>query len=245
VDISLRFSNDDSRNESTQITGNGSMSAFRMGEKNDPLPFPEWTVRWSSLEKIAFFKKYIERLSFDHSFTGKSTESWQGNVNNITTRTYNANFRPLIGFNLTWKNKISTTIRYNTGSSVTDNASTGKGSRTGNSDFSIQGKYSRSSGFRIPIPVWPFKNKEFKNNIDITFEFSMRNDISEQNTGGRKWTVMDKTSKWSLKPQLTYRFSNNVSGGVNFEYGKNDSEKSGKTVYKDFGLNVRIDITGR
>ena len=185
-------------------------------------------------------------MSFDQSFTGKSTEAWQNDESNITRKSYNASFRPLLGMNITFKNDISTTVRYNLSNTFEENVRGGSGGRRStNSDFSVQAKYSKSGGFRFPIPVWPFKNKEFKNDMDFSFAFSMSSNVDEQNMMGGKWEEMNKTTKWSLKPQLTYRFSTNVSGGVHFEYGKNESKRMGKTSFQDFGLNVRIDIRGR
>lgn len=251
IDVTLRFSQDNSKNETTQITGDLSQSALRFGKEKESakrlshIPFPDWTVRWTGLEKFPFLKKVAQRVSFDHSFSGKYTSSWQDSVNNVTRESYQANFRPLAGFNITWKHNISTNIRFNQSSSYEMNVRGGSGgSRTNSSDFSIQGSYSRSGGFKIPIPVWPFKNKELKNNIDLSLTFSIDNSVTEQNVRGGKWQEMNKSSKWSFKPQMSYRFSNNVSGGIHFEYGKNESKRMGTTSFQDFGINVRIEIRG-
>ncbi|MBD3291261.1 cell surface protein SprA, partial [candidate division KSB1 bacterium] len=246
IDVTLRFSSDNSRNQTTQITGDQSFSAYKLSEDQEPIPFPEWSVRWTGVEKLPFLKDLMKRVSFDHSFTGKSTEAWQNAESNITRKSYNASFRPLLGMNITFQNDISATVRYNLSNSFDENVRGGSGgTRSTNSDFSIQAKYAKSGGFRIPIPVWPFKNKEIKNDMDFSFSFNMSSNVDEQNVQGGKWEEMNKTAKWSLKPQLTYRFSTNVSGGIHFEYGKNESKRMGKTSYQDFGLNVRIDIRGR
>ncbi len=246
IDVTLRFSSDNSRNQTTQITGDQSFSAYKIAEDQQPIPFPEWSVRWTGVEKIPIIKDWTKRVNFDHSFTGKSTEAWQNDESNITRKSYNASFRPLLGMNITFKNDISATLRYNLSNTFEENVLGGSGGRRStNSEFSAQAKYARSGGFRIPIPVWPFKNKEIKNDMDFSFAFSMSSNVDEQNVQGGKWEEMNKTAKWSLKPQLTYRFSANVSGGVHFEYGKNESKRMGKTSFQDFGLNVRIDIRGR
>jgi len=244
VDVSFRFNHDESENQSTQVTGDISESSFKVSEDADPIPFPEWSVRWNGIEKLPFVKKFAQRVSFDHSFSGKTSEAWQKNSNNITKKSYTQSFRPLVGLNMTLVHNISMNVRYNQ-SSTEENVTSGSDmTRSNTSDFSIQGSYSRSGGFRIPIPIWPFKNKEFKNNIDVSLTFNVSDNVSEQNRTG-EWEEMNKTSKWSFKPQLTYRFSNNVSGGVHFEYGKNESKLTGTTSYQDFGLNVRIEIRGR
>ena len=246
VSISVRYSNDKSRNESTQITGDNSESSFKMSKDKDPIPFPEWTVRWTGIEKLPLIGKIATKMSFDHSFSGKNSTSWQNTMSNITKKSYTSSFRPLIGFNITWKKNISSNIRYNKSISFDENVRGGSGgTRTDNSDLSIQGSYSRSGGFRIPIPVWPFKNKELKNNIDVSLTFNVSDNLTEQNVQGGEWEEMNKISKWSFKPQMNYRFSNSVSGGVHFEYGKNESKRMGTTSFQDFGLNVRIEIKGR
>ena len=76
------------------------------------------------------------------------------------------------------------------------------------------------------------------------FTMSVSSNVTEQNRGGGEWQEMNSIAKWSFKPQVKYRFSNNVTGGMHFEYGKNDSKRSGTTKFSEFGINVRIDIRG-
>lgn len=244
IDLSFRFNHDESFNESTQITGDASESSFKLSKDTDPIPFPEWTFRWSGIEKLPYVKKFAQRVSFDHSFSGKTSEAWQKNAGNVTKQSYTQSFRPLIGLNMTLVHNITMNVRYNTSTSEENVTSGSDLTRSSTNDFSVQGSYSKSGGFRIPLPIWPFKNKEFKNNIDLSLTFNISDNTSEQNRTG-KWEEMNKTAKWSFKPQMTYRFSNNVSGGVHFEYGKNESKLTGTTSYQDFGLNVRIEIQGR
>ncbi|MBN2012686.1 cell surface protein SprA [candidate division KSB1 bacterium] len=245
ISVSLRFNQDESDNQnSNQRTGDFSQSTFKLSKDAAPIPFPEWSVSWAGLEKIPLFSKLVDRLKLDHAFSGKTSSSWQNAPDNKIRESYNASFRPLLGFTVTWKKDISTNIRYNNTFELEDNFGSGGGTRKNSSDFSLSGSYQRSGGFRVPLPIWPFKNKEFKNSMNMSVTMSMSNNVNEQNKSGGEWQEMDRSSKWSFKPEIRYNFSTNVSGGMHFEYGKNDSKRAGTTKFTEFGLNVRIEIKG-
>ena len=114
--------------------------------------------------------------------------------------------------------------------------------RTRQSSLQISASYSLKTGFRIPIPVWPFKNKRFKNNTTFALAFNMNGNTSENEAGG-EFVETNFSKNWSIKPSMDYTFSNTVTGGLHFEYGSNKS-KTGDSNYQEFGLRVNITIRG-
>ena len=97
------------------------------------MPIPGWSFRLSGLEKLPVIKWIAKSVSFEHSYSGKESRSWQFeniireemNILNFATfikdykefeRTarINRNFSPLVGMNMTLKKNISTNRRTNT-----------------------------------------------------------------------------------------------------------------------------------
>ena len=53
------------------------------------------------------------------------------------------------------------------------------------------------TGFKIPIPVWPFKNKRFKNSTTLSMAFNYSNSLTENATEG-KFVETNATTTWSI-----------------------------------------------
>ena len=124
---------------------------------------------------------------------------------------------------MSFKKGITASAKYNWTETGTVNlVPTSSKTRNRQTNMQITGSYSMKTGFKIPIPVWPFKNKRFKNNTTIGLTMNMSNSSTEQDAGG-KFTQTSFTKTWSIKPNLDYTFSNTVTGGLHFEYGQNKS----------------------
>ncbi len=250
MDMSLKYNRDENRNETTTTTGDLSESWFFIESKNDSSKrqqgfwLPEWSIRWTGLEQIKFFKKFVQRMSFDHSYSGRKQESWQDNPDKLTRISYTKQFRPMAGLNLTFKKNINMNIRYNWSEDVNLTLSGGSGGQKNtNSDLSVTGSWAHSGGLRLPLPF--LKNKELKNNMDLQVTLSWNENVGYQKVGDQDWTSTKETSSLNFEPKLTYSFSQNVRGGMNFKIGKNSNKVTGDTTIKEFGINVNIIISGR
>ncbi|MFH1861453.1 MAG: cell surface protein SprA [bacterium] len=247
--MSLSHSYRWSRSESQSVNGTITQSRLYFFKTSGDsigvfeIPIPEWTLTWTGLEKFALFEKLAKTVSLDHSFTGSRTTTWNDQQDNVTKHDYTRNFSPLVGLNITWNKGITSNIRYNwteTGSVV--KIPTPAKSRTRQSNASVTVSYSMKTGFRIPIPIWPFKNKRFSNNTTIGLNLSYSSSHTENEALG-KFIETNFTNNWSIKPSLDYTFSNTVTGGMHFEYGSNKSKLS-ESNFQEFGLTVNITIRG-
>ncbi len=250
MDLSLKFGHDENTNQTTLKTGDQSDSWFFMETKGEAdqtkqgIYIPEWSLRWTGLERIKLLKNYVQRMSFDHSFSGRRQLSWQDNPGKKTRISYTKQFRPLAGFNLTLKKNINVNIRYNMSQDVTLTLTGGSGGQKNEtSDLSITGSYAHSGGLRLPIPF--LKNKELKNNMDLQVTLSWNKNVGYQKVGTQDWTSTRETSSLNFEPRLTYSFSQNVRGGMNLKIGKNSNKLVGNTTIKEFGIHVNILISGR
>jgi cell surface protein SprA len=242
VDVQLKYDKSYSMNNSTTVTGNSSESWLKYGD-NLSMPFPNWTVRINSVEKLPFIRDYMQRVTIEHAYSGRSAQTFNDRKSNITKEDKDSDFRPLLGVTMSWKNGISMSLRYNSSEKIsrTKGFSNG-GNRNLSSDISFSASYSKKSDFRIPLPF--LKNKHLKNNVDIQLTISMGNQLSQQSRAMGKWEVKGETSKWSVRPDVKYSFSDRVQGGAHIEVGKTHNKLIGDTSYKEFMIDINIAIRG-
>ncbi|MFQ5823302.1 MAG: cell surface protein SprA [bacterium] len=245
-DVGLRFQHSDQRNESTAISGSSSESWLKMGKFD--MPFPEWTVRITGLEKLPLFSKLFNNVSFSHNFSGQRDITWSGTSENKTQENISTNFRPLGKIDLNFKNAFTGNIQINRSRTLSRSLAGGIGARRStNTDITITANYSKQTGFRLPI--WPFNKATLNNRIDFTFSFTANTVVTEQrigqDDGASQFDEQDRTERWSFRPSLTYSFSNQVRGGAFLEIGRNKSKRLGTTSIQEFGLDINIAIRGR
>lgn len=246
ISMTFKYQRSESETRSSINQGQYSESRFTLGQ-GDGFPCPDWTLRWGGFETYPFLKKYVQRLSLDHSFSGQMSQSWKDQASNLTKKNLDASFRPLIGMTITWKNGMSTNFSYNKSQKrdipYTNGVSSGA-TTSSQADISVTGNYSKRSDFRIPIPVWPFKNMKLKNNVDISLTFTYNTSENKSNKLGGRDVDTGSTKKWSFRPKMNYSFSNTVTGGAFFEIAQTDSKLNGTIQTQEFGINVNISIRG-
>lgn len=241
--VTFKYNYKNDWNRTTTTTGSISDTRWHLGSKN--IFFPDWTVRWSGFEKLPFLKKFVQRASLDHGRSGRVVNKWLDERDNLTNESVTANFRPLLGLNITLKNGMTCNIQFNQTFSENINRKSGSsGTRKKTNEINATINYSKSGGFNLPLPF--LKNKRIKNNIDFSLTFTKSLDVSEQKRGeGSDYQEWTRNEKWSLLPRLTYSFSSTVTGGVRFEFGRTKNKLYGETRIIEFGINVNIRISGR
>ncbi len=271
INIGLRFDYDRQRTLTSQTTGSSSLSWFKVGDSGG-LPFPEWTLNVSGLEKLALFKSVASSVSASTNFSGKKSYTWQNTPTRrgITSEDFSISFRPLLRLSISWKNGMTSSLTYNVNNGYKPQYNINQSGPlsdilsdedlmfyyfqsatfTNGTDLSITHNYSKRSGFRLPFPF--LKNKELKNSVDlgITFNYKTSAATSQlaEGTGQNKRKTEkienSKTKLWSFRPDMRYSFSNRVQGGAHFEIGKNEDNRSGKVSFSELGININIAIRG-
>ncbi len=253
-DVTLRFSQTSQEGSSSTSTGvpsaQGNNSISYLAERDLNIPFPEWTVSVTGLQRLPFMNKVFKTLTFSHGYVGQKTENWRGDKLNLNSESINSNFRPLGKLAMNFKNGFTGNIQFNrTRSTNTTFARDSEGNAipqgvnlSNNDDLTISANYSKKSGFSIPI--WPFNKAKLKNSIDFNFSFTASNVVTRNKRAGGVFTVSNKTERWTLRPEIKYSFSTTVRGGVFIEVGKTFLNRSGTTKVQEFGLDVNIAIRG-
>ncbi|MBN2414805.1 cell surface protein SprA [bacterium] len=239
LNATMDYQFSDTKTISTQSSQSVSKSIFMIGEY-EAIPMPNWTVRWSGIEKLFFFEPFLTSFTLNHSYSGDMAETWNESVKTQTK--YTINFRPLIGFDITFKNGITSNFKYSATEMVTLQTAFGKSiSKDVGSDMTFALSYKKRGGIKIPF----LKGKKLDNNIDFTLNASVSNQSKLQKAeAGKKFQVIMETKNWSIKPGMTYSFSRNVRGGVHFELGERKNSRTGTTKFTAFGINARISLSG-
>ncbi len=206
---------------------------------------PDWNVQVSGVEKFLFFPAFAKSVQVTHAHSGKYSENRTLKLDGSflpTSQSFSNNWQPLIGMNIRTKWGVTANLRMTENTSYSFSGSAGA-SKTESSNFTFSLSYSKTSGFKIPIPVWPFRGKTFKNeiNFNLTFDASENRTFQKQ-FDQKSFEERQKNSSWKLRPSATYRFSKRVQGSMFYEMGANENKISGKYSYKEFGINVNIAI---
>jgi len=231
-------------------TENLSSSFFYTGDDPDKNQkawyklIPDWQLRLTGVEKLFFFKRYANSIQVEHARSGKANETsrYDGDVKSKTNWGYSNNYSPLLGVSITSKWGITGNIRYTT-SSTYAYSNTGGDNKSLRSGFDITMSYSKSTGFRLPLPF--LKNKTLKNEMQVSLTVGKTNDVSfarRTGMGSNEFVEQDKNDSFKFKPSTTYRFSQKVNGSMFFEYSANRTKRTGKYSYFEFGINVNIAI---
>ncbi len=206
---------------------------------NSGIPFVNWSLRWSNLEKLPLLNKIPWRVSLDHNYSGNHTRNIQND--NAPIDKYTRQFQPLAGFNINFNNGISTNIRAS--HTLTLNHSESGDSRRTSRQITASVGYQHRGGLTIPLPFFDDIKMQNTVNFNLDFDFTS-NDLEELKGEGTDYTTRSWSKKWSIAPRITYTFTNKVTGGFRIVYEEHDDYVSGKRINRDFKFDVNIAIRG-
>ena len=235
-------------------SGQKSSTYFALGD--DPLKsfgsisdiqafIPDWTVQVKGLEKILFFPMFAKSVTVDHGHSGKYSENLSLNLDKEfipTTQSFNNSWQPLVGMAIQTKWGVNANMRW-TSSTGFSYSHAGGATKTLSEAITFSLTYAMRGGFKVPIPVWPFKGRTIKNemNFNLTFD-SSTNQTFQRQFNQKKFIEKQNNKSWKIRPSATYRFSSRVQGSMFYEMGSTENKISGTYSYKEFGINVNIAI---
>lgn len=225
-------------------------SAFK--SEISAIPFPNWTMTISGLEKFPLFEQFATLVTLENSFTSEYSEGITRDTRGVmipsSMRAQQA-FNPLIGLNITFKEafggNLTGTIRYNTSLQNTLTPTSSLLQSLSTSDWSVNLNYSKS-GFEIPLFGLSLKN-------DIAFALAISKNINEPvdyrfDAGSETPTPIpgNGSSVTTVNPSIQYSLSAKVQMQVFYKYIK--TAPTGGTAAtiprtsSEAGLNIRITI---
>lgn len=238
-----------------------SRNYFAYGERLDKgLPFTNWTIRVTGLEKWPLLKKFAKSASLEHAFSGKEVRSWkiEGEENIPTTEFFgitdfansysdylvqsrvNSSYSPLIGLTMSFAKGISLNIRHNM-SKTAQKSPTGLTLKKEQS-ISLSSNYAHKGGFKIPLPF--FDDYKVQNTMNFTFnaDYNLSRTLATKNNTDLAEIAKNESKKIGLR--ISYSFSSRVTGAVILEYRESDSKHIGKKIDRDIGFDLNLAISG-
>ncbi|MFC1618962.1 cell surface protein SprA [Candidatus Neomarinimicrobiota bacterium] len=232
-----KWSTSESKTSSTETT---SENFLILGDNEEVgIPFINWSLKWSNLENLPLLKKVPWKVSLNHTYSGNHIRSIQNQ--NVPSDKYSRQFQPLVGLTMNFTNGIASQVRYSHTLAI-DQSDQGRNKTTGK-QITASLSYQHRGGMTLPLPF--LENLTLNNTINLSLDFNLSSDLKEQLRGEAvKYTTTYKASGWSIKPQITYTFTDKVTGGFHILYEENDHYITGKRINRDFRFDVNIAIRG-
>jgi len=226
-------------------TENISRTFFPIGIRGDEgFPIFNWNVNWSGVEKILLLDKIFRSITLQHTFNGDYNASYKDGE--LLTWGYSRNFSPFFGFTAKTNHKNPYTFRINYIRTlyITNSGTSTEQKHTNQLNGRID--FNRTGGMRIPI----FFFRDFNIENDINFGVDLTYDNSETLmtsviiTDDSDFNQQDLSKTLSVKPRISYSFTNYITGDFYFNYIYTENKTTGSTEERDLGFNVRIKIKG-
>ncbi|MBL8007560.1 MAG: cell surface protein SprA, partial [Ignavibacteria bacterium] len=214
------------------------------------IPFPNWTLTISGLEKFAFFSQFANSVTLDNSFIAEYKESRLIDINNYdipNSQSVTQAFSPLIGLNFNFKEvmggNLTSTFRINTSTTNTLNPIGALVQSISTNEWSINMNFSKT-GFSIPLFGLSLQN-------DVQFALTLSKTTNdpinyEFGTGLMNKVVGNGSSVTNFNPTIQYSLSSKVSMQFFYKYIKtqptNESLTTVPRTTNEGGLNIRITI---
>lgn len=241
VNISLSHNRKWTSNQGSNATTESQVIDFLVlsDGKDVGLPFVNWSLRWSNLEKLPLLKRIPWRVSLDHSYSGSKSSNKQGE--RVSNDIYARQFQPLLGLTINFTNGISTNLRYGQGQNLSrTEAGDNKGSTR---NITASTSYQHRGGLKLPLPF--LRDLNLQNSINFSLDFDLSNSLDEQRKGeAAKYSTTRESRRWGVKPYITYTFSNKVTGSFRTGYSETYNERAGRRIDREFGFDVNIAIRG-
>jgi len=213
------------------------------------IPRPNWRITWTGLEKLPIFKKIMQRVTLNHTYSSSYTEGWKvtpdGNQETQIQKVQYG-FTPLLGLNMTfarlWKGNLISSIKYSTRTIFSLGVSTRNIIETFTKDIGITFGYSKT-GFNLPL-----FGVALKNDIEITLSYTRSRNSSiifnmlEFNENG---TPQDGTIRVTIEPRVKYTISSKVTLSVFYRNSSIEPEGASRippSKTNEAGLDVHIAI---
>ncbi len=249
----------------TEPANKALVKAFEDGLETLPLlkkifgqyaPRPNWTFRWSGIEKIAGLNSVFERLALEHNYSSSIRRDYRssaGKGEQTDGEQIKYGFSPLAGINMTFKKLLkgnfSGNFKYNTTTSYDLNVATQTPNimSTLSQEISLTLSYSRR-GFSFPL-----FGLDLSNDIEVSMNFKYTKNSRRRYepmllSVNQEGIPMEGQVRTQLEPRIRYVLSSRVTASLFYTYIKTAPDAAGSrvigTTSNEAGLDIHISIGG-
>jgi len=225
--------------------------AEQFKSKIGSIPFPNWTLSISGLEKFPLFEEFASTVTLENGFSSEYAEASTVNASSvevISRQTVTQTFTPLIGLNISFKpmfgGSLTAAFRLNKSKTNSLVPSSSLIQVTTTNDWSLNANYSKA-GFEIPFFGLSLKN-------DIAFALTISKNTNDPNDyrfmeGSNKPDPIpgNGSSVTTINPSVQYSLSSKVQMQLFYKYIKTEPLNNFSTIPRtsnEGGLNIRISI---
>jgi cell surface protein SprA len=204
--------------------------------------FPDVSVTLSGLEKLFIFKKFSSTVGLQSSYSKKTDESGQADTGEKYKRDTSKQWSPLAALNITLKNTVKVTLRYDLSRTISQNLKLVGQTNRDTYGFENTLKLSLSYSFAAPkgmkLPL--LKRVKFNSQLSMNLDITVKNTRSESISEGVK-SIDAQKSNLIVEPRMNYQFSRSISGGIRARWDdSNDKIQNRKHHIRELGLTAEI-----
>ena len=188
--------------------------------RNNIITWPSLSTRFNQVEKIIpFGSKFLGVTSLSLRYSHKITENGPADAPNPDSRQTENSFVPTLSTTLFKKLQLSLNASYSASKNISFRYA--PTSRTTSKSYSIQLGYNidKTSGLKLPFIKHPIR---LKSNVNLNLNYT----YNDQTTKMDQVTTGNTTKSLSLTAQ--YRFTQNVTGGLQYQFSKNFDKTTGR-----------------
>lgn len=235
---------------STDPNENNKLFSSAFKSQIGSIPFPNWTLSISGLEKFPLFSEFASTVSVENGFSSEYSEASSvdaSNIEVISRQSVTQTFSPLFGLNVSFKpmfgGSLTASFRLNKAvtNSLVPSSSLIQVSNT--SDWNLNANYAKA-GFEIPFFGLSLKN-------DISFALTVSKNKNEPMDYRFTGSTVDKlpgngSAVTTINPSIQYSLSSKVQMQLFYKYIKTEpTQDILNTIPRtsnEGGLNIRISI---
>jgi cell surface protein SprA len=210
--------------------------------KTSSITFPDLTLNVSGLEKLSLFRKVSSTVTLQTGYTRKVDENGNASTGEKYKRDTAINMAPLAAINVTFKNNVRATLRYDLNLNISENLKkegvANRDTRGTDNSLKLTLSYNLTAPRGLKLPF--LKKVKFNSQLSLNLDITSRNTKSVATANGVQ-SVESQRSQLVVEPKLSYQFSRAITGSVRARWDdSNDKIQKRKHHIRELGISAEI-----
>jgi cell surface protein SprA len=232
------------------------------------IPFPNWRVNFNKLNQVDFIKKVAKNVNISHSYTSTYTmgsfvynpdyaepddpftfiRDQQGNFINrydVNTISINEQFNPLINFDVTWKNNLTSRFQISKSRRISLSFANNQITETLSNEYTVSMGY-RFEDFNLILDFGSGQGQTMDNDLNVKANVRFRDnltilrkldeEVDDQLTAGQKNIVIGFSADYAISNRF------NVRAFLDRNVNEPKISRSYPTANTNFGFSLRFSL---